>query len=468
MKKLLAIGCMVIFAFATVASGAGGAEAALKHYSLTIVDEFGQKVTDATSSVVYIAGSSAATVYTDATGDTAVTDELTSIETGQIDFWYEYGTCDIIVTHDDNENAVKVLTVTPMDHRIMLATNWAVVTSAATYTGTVTGVASTWTGTMTLGVDGTGVDFLLFGDTASNTVTWDYSDDQLEFVDADIHFDDDSDIIFGTGLDWTIDCDAAKRLDFIPVTTDDASILGIGDANHTADLLWYTKTASSIITIDASADLMHFVGVDLRISDDDFLTFGTADDIKIEFQEDDDDAFKIDCTTTVAGDALILETTDGGILVHADGSSNGDIELDAADDMTLTAAGDLTLAVTGTYSLGGAAVSNGLLTVEVVATETNELTAAESGKVLVSDYTGTQTHTLPDAAAGLIFHFVDNSLTGGDDVIIDCQVGDNIDGATNGNYIESVTDALGQNITLLAIDATRWVTLSKNGTWGTE
>ena len=51
------------------------------------------------------------------------------------------------------------------------------------------------------------------------------------------------------------------------------------------------------------------------------------------------DQFKIDAQGTVAGDAINLETTDGGIMLNADGAANGDIEANAANDVILVAAG---------------------------------------------------------------------------------------------------------------------------------
>jgi len=109
-----------------------------------------------------------------------------------------------------------------------------------------------------------------------------------------------------------------------------------------------------------------------------------------------------------------------------------------------------------------------LAKVETVTSQTNVLTAAESGTVYQIVYTGTHTTTLPDAAAGLIYTFIDASATAADDVVIDCQAGDNIDGDTNGDAIESVTDAVGQTVALIAIDGTDWHTINVSGTWGQQ
>ena len=47
---------------------------------------------------------------------------------------------------------------------------------------------------------------------------------------------------------------------------------------------------------------------------------------------------RLNAAGTVAGDAVVLETTDGGIKLNADGGTNGDITLDAASVISLTAA----------------------------------------------------------------------------------------------------------------------------------
>lgn len=120
------------------------------------------------------------------------------------------------------------------------------------------------------------------------------------------------------------------------------------------------------------------------------------------------DQFKVDAQGLIAGNAINLETTDGGIILNADGAANGDIGIDAADDLTLTAAGNLTLAITGTVTAGGSAITNVLSDSEDV-TAANVLTAAEASKVFfLNSATEFQT-TLPaisTVAAGTRFTFI--------------------------------------------------------------
>lgn len=168
------------------------------------------------------------------------------------------------------------------------------------------------------GTDAEGVDVYTYGDTTVNYMFWDESDNRLEFVAADIFLDDNGDIILGSGLDWLVECDAAKTLEFIPVTTDGTAAFHIGTAAATSDVLIYGETASELITWDAGADSLTVVA-DLAL----FTMTGTTK------------PFHVNVTGTVAGIAAALETSNGGITLLADGAANGDINIDAADVITL-------------------------------------------------------------------------------------------------------------------------------------
>ena len=311
-------------------------------------------------------------------------------------------------------------------------------------------------GTVSFGVDGTGEDVYFYADTASDYLLWDQSADELLGVGVDIQLDDDSDLIFGTGDDWVVDSDTAKTLDLVPATTDETSVINVGADTLGADLKLFGATTAEYFSWDASADSV----------------IGDMGNFSITTNDAEVSQFYFDAIGAVANagqtGAFTFTTTDGGFYFDANGASNGDIALDAADDMTLTAAGDLTLAVTGTVSAGGSAITNSLRPVEVVTATPEAITAAESGKVFVSNYTGTLEFDLPDAAAGLYFTFTDNSATAANDVVIDPQAGDNINGDTNGDAIECTQDALGQTITLMSIDGTRWITVAEDGTWAAQ
>ncbi|MHC4569603.1 MAG: hypothetical protein ACYTE3_28085, partial [Planctomycetota bacterium] len=372
-----------------------------------------------------------------------------------------------------------------------------------------------------IGVDDEGIDVVWHTETSGDSVTFDESGMDIDIVDVDVGLDDSAILQFGTSDDITVQFDGTNFL--IDAIIADEGLL-IGDATTGFDVAYRFETAGEFrsdydgdfINLTDDMDLRFGTGAsangDFQLSsnssnvltigqivagtgtiaigvDDagldvtfygdtttEYLLWDTSEDtltsscgnISFTTIDAEADGFKVDATGAVVGDAINLETTDGGIMLNADGAANGDIELNSADDMIITSAGDTTITTTGTLSVAGSQLTNVLVAVEEITAQTDTITAAESGKVIMVDYTGIATMTLPDAAAGLIFTFIDSSATAGDDLRIDPAAADTIDGAAAGNYIESVTDAVGQAVTLVAIDGTQWFTINVSGTWGTE
>lgn len=224
-------------------------------------------------------------------------------------------------------------------------------------------------------------DLRIFGATAS-TVVYDASADRVIFDVYDMEFNDTSNLIIGSDDEFVID-NSSETLRIIPSDTDDDFAMHLGSANNTMDLLIYGKTASELITWDASADSFTVVG-DLAL----FTLTGTTK------------PFYVNVTGTVAGVAVELKTTDGGIKFDADGGSNGDITLDAADDVTITAVGKTT------FTLGAEASTyqGNLLpaTVKKKTITTGAVTTADCGYCLQVS-ADNQTITLPATAAGVEF-----------------------------------------------------------------
>lgn len=175
------------------------------------------------------------------------------------------------------------------------------------------------------GANTTGVDINLYAATSGDLLYWDSSEEELFFEDCKLVINEGSDLIFedsGGATDWTIECDSGERLEFLPVETTDDQVLAVGDADHTSDLLWYTKTASSIINIDASSDLMYLDGVDMRINDDDMLLFGDSSEFVIDYDETTTDNLIIVAGT--ANDAV--QIGDGTTGTDAKFISSGDAD----------------------------------------------------------------------------------------------------------------------------------------------
>ena len=134
------------------------------------------------------------------------------------------------------------------------------------------------------------------------------------------------------GIDITADGAADKDLDL--VCTNGSTNISGGEA------------IANAVTIAAGAggvDISSAATFDIDIT----ATGGT---VQVAPSEAAENQFKVNATGTIAdasGDAIVLETTNGGILLDADNADNGDIGLDAHDDLRLTAGGDMILTVGG-------------------------------------------------------------------------------------------------------------------------
>jgi len=117
------------------------------------------------------------------------------------------------------------------------------------------------------------------------------------------------------------------------VDVDAALQINIATSQNAADAIRIVSSAGGIdITSAATYDI------------DVTATGGTVQVIASEAAANQ---FKVDAQGVIAGNAIVLETTDGGVQINADGASNGDISIDAADDLTLIAAGDILLSGAG-------------------------------------------------------------------------------------------------------------------------
>lgn len=347
-------------------------------------------------------------------------------------------------------------------------------------------------GIVAFGSDDDAPDVYFYCDSTGDYTLFDEDNAEIYCADIDIQLDDDAKLIFGSGDDVSIYSDTADTLTIDPGAAGDT--LELGSAyNDAFDVLWYGDTSGDTVTFDEENCDVDFVDIDLDLDDDSYLRFGSTDDITIKYYSSGDDLdilgsglevsfgvtdegidvimhgetsgeyfmwdesadtvksncgnalftmtdaegdqFKIDATGTIDGDAINFETTDGGVMVNADGASNGDIELNAADDIMVTAAGDLTLGITGTFSAGGAVMTNQKLQIENV-TADDTLTTAESGKIFyVENDTDGIVLTLPSVGAsdeGTYYIIVDANEVAASDVTIEPADSDTINGTADG------------------------------------
>lgn len=142
--------------------------------------------------------------------------------------------------------------------------------------------------------------------------------------------------------------------------------------------------------------------------------------------------------------------------------------------------------MTVTHSAARLDVEGGALTwgrrVVSAASGTTTIAAAESGALFANTgTTGTTTFTLPAAAAGLHYCFVEAGDAAGE-LLINVQTGDEIVGKTDGSGTgtgidtaagtgiknTALTNVKGDHTCLTALDATTWLMTSVGGTWASQ
>lgn len=151
-----------------------------------------------------------------------------------------------------------------------------------------------------------------------------------------------------------------------------------------------------------------------------------------------------------------------------------------ASRFSVTDGGNFT--VPGTLAVTGQITGPRTVTVVSAASGTTALTAAQSGAIVANTGTSsTTTFTLPSAAAGLSFCFVEGGDAGGE-LLINPSTGDAIvgktHGAENGTGIApaagtgikntAATNVKGDATCLTALDATTWHMTSVAGVWASQ
>ena len=412
MKKFI----FLLIALLLFASTTYGVASNRVYYHIDIIDEFGETITSPAITQVDIQDESgtAVAVYSTKSGTTEVgsTGVITSgLSDGRIEFWYAGTAIDITVT--DGTRTYEIESFSVRDSRFMLPS------------------------------------FLI--STSGNALGQ----------------TDDLDFTYGS---WVIDGDTANRLDMIP--DNDGAVLAIGDGTTQADVYMYSASTSDYWLFDEGAGEVYYENLDLQFGDNDILYFGADNDASITFDETTDDnleivaasvgmsvttndflvtldgvaadQFKVDATGQINGDAINLETTDGGIMLNADGSSYGDIELNAADDIMLTSAGDNTIDATGgsiKLDCGEASAADGIVLVTTGAGSGIDITSLADIDITTTGAAGediTLTNTggsiiataTEDIADAIYLH----ASTGGIDILADGAAAKDIDiTCTNGS-----------------------------------
>ena len=174
--------------------------------------------------------------------------------------------------------------------------------------------------------------------------------------------------------------------------------------------------------------------------------------------------------TSASANSILIDTADGGITMTADGSSKGDITIDAGDDVTITAVGKVTM------NLGAEASTfqGNFLPATIVkqTVTTSSLSVADCGFVnqVAQD---AQIITLPATATGLEFIIMNTAADGVSLLQIDCNGSDKFTGAgiagSDGEILKlpQVTSNYGDYVRVVA-HADGWTIVEIVGTWAED
>ncbi|HCR19358.1 MAG TPA: hypothetical protein DIU35_17920 [Candidatus Latescibacteria bacterium] len=163
----------------------------------------------------------------------------------------------------------------------------------------VLNVNQTWTGnqthtgttqlsnTLTVGVDGTGHDVKMFGDTAGKYLLWDEGEDTLQLVD-------NTNLTFGTGADADIFYDGTD-LNISPAVVGSGDIVVNGASMEFADsegvtfgtgkdaTIQYDGTNLVISPAAVGSGDVSISGGGIKLADSESLTLGTGSDATVQF-----------------------------------------------------------------------------------------------------------------------------------------------------------------------------------------
>ncbi len=338
------------------------------------------------------------------------------------------------------------------------------------------------TGAMTLTGTGTAanltidVDALSFDFTDSSNITVTSSEAGEDLTISQIGGNDSSIIITSAGQGVNaIELTTSDAVGDIDINAGDAITIDAGDIVITTDdavASQFHVDATGVVAGNAiilettngglQIDVDGVANGDIDIDADDAMTID-VNHVVITLTNPAADQFKVDATGIVAGFAIVFKTTDGGIQLNADGGTNGDITIDAASVLDLIAAGGIT--TSDAFTGDGTATLGGFLRTITNDTEPHAVAITESGTVLTNlGANGADTWQLPNAVAGLEYIFV---VMAAQEMQITPQGADNINsgGTALGAGDYYVADAVGEMLHIIAVDTTNWIVISETGTW---
>ena len=454
------------------------AYASQRGMSMEVVDEFWQSVTNITQVSVFDAGTSTlSTISSDRAGDLVMTNPITTSSTnttlsqslGTVRWFQQAATYKVTVT-----DGTKTLTIDDMNSTLIrfpwfpnyigTAASLSVNDNQSITVGTDSDMVLAWNNgndfmswipasdgsAFNLGTSGTtkNVDFNVFVGTALGlkidegvpSLIWDGG---AASINTNSNFTTNINTGTSTGAvnigsstsgALALDTTGAMTInadDSIDMTTSGAAADIDVDAAAGSVIIDGGEAAADAVTITAPAggvDISSAATFDIDIT-------ATGGKVLVTPSEAAAGQFKVDATGTVAGFAIVLETTNGGVQINADDASNGDITIDAADILTLTS--------TDVKIFDGAAAE----------TWTVEGTADDfEATVVYTDPTADVTWTFPTGATDTL------AVMGSTLVTNIPEAANSVTGGTNQLIFEGSDDAF--ETILTATDATADATLT--------
>ncbi len=280
------------------------AMASLRQHQVTIVDEFGDPVTNIDIIEIIDAGTSdTATIYTNRAGDvnmmnpiTTSTADSTFVQSLGLVTWFQSApTYKITVTESGISQSLTIDNQAEGDTRFPFYANY--IGTAASLTvgddnllniGTSADYLHDWDVGNTRYViypasDGGELHFgkatknpdIYFhaGDETTDYVFFDEGSLQMSFVDIDLLIDDEAKLLIGDSGDVTIEYDEGNNeLDILSTST--LSLISLGATGDGYDFKWWSTTTGDYALFDYSEDALLLEDLTLAIGDGELLLFG--------------------------------------------------------------------------------------------------------------------------------------------------------------------------------------------------
>jgi len=303
-----------------------------RQMQLTIVDEFGDPVTNIDEIEIYDAGTSdTSTIYPRRDGGT-MTNPITTDSTastfsqslGQVTWFQAAASYKVTITEDGASQSLTIDNITSSDTRFPWYVNY--IGEAATLQvtddttldlGTSDDFYVDWDnanskliiasaadgGRWDIGLAAVHTDIYWHTGAAitSDYVLFDEGSHVVDFIDVDLMIDDEAILYFGSGDDVSFDYDHSNN-DLDVLSAGDLDLISWGATGAGYDQEWWGEAAGDNVLFDVSENEFYFTDIDIMLDDDGDLIFGDGEDFVIDSDTDK----TLDFTPAAASDDYIV------------------------------------------------------------------------------------------------------------------------------------------------------------------